>query len=191
MLNVLVLSVLSLVPQQTAGGVPDARLSRVGVQEKPQQPPVSAPLPTPSDAATTPYSYNPEGRRDPFVSLLGRGNDPRQSATKVPGVPGLLISEVTVKGIVRDRSGFLAMVQSSDNKTYIVRPGDKLFDGTVKSIMQDSVVFSQDVSDPLSLVKQREVLKRVRATETPAAAASERRESSRRERRSGPTSTNR
>ena len=66
---------------------------------------------------------------------------------------------------MRDRSGFIAMIQAPDNKTYIVRAGDKLMDGTVKSITQDSVIFSQDVNDPLSLVKQREVPKPVRATE--------------------------
>ena len=149
--NVLVLSVVALLPQQAA--------------EKPQQSSAPAAQPAQNSTASTPYAYNSEGRRDPFVSLLGRGNDPRQTAAKLPGVPGLLISEVTVKGVVRDRSGFLGMLQSSDNKTYIVRPGDKLFDGTVKSITPEGVVFSQDVSDPLSLVKQREIVKRVRATE--------------------------
>jgi Tfp pilus assembly protein PilP len=115
--------------------------------------------------ATPAASYNPEGRRDPFVSLLGRGQDPRKAGERAAGVPGLLISEVTVKGIVRDRAGFIAMIQGPDNKTYIVRAGDKLMDGAVKSINQDGVIFSQDVKDPLSLVKQREVPKRVRATE--------------------------
>jgi Tfp pilus assembly protein PilP len=127
----------------------------------------AAQTPTPEKPAEQPAApgYNPEGRRDPFVSLLGRGQDPHKTGERAPGVPGLLISEVTVKGIVRDRSGFIAMIQASDNKTYIVRAGDKLMDGAVKTITQDGVIFSQDVNDPLSLVKQREVSKRVRGTE--------------------------
>ena len=48
---------------------------------------------------------------------------------------------------------------------YTVRAGDNLMDGSVKSINQDTVIFSQDVSDPLSLVKQREVAKPVRQAE--------------------------
>jgi Tfp pilus assembly protein PilP len=148
-----------------------------GAQAKPGQTPApapaapaaaaAAPSPTPEKPPEQPGmpSYNPEGRRDPFVSLLGRGQDPHKTGERAPGVPGLLISEVTVKGTVRDRSGFIAMIQAPDNKTYIVRAGDKLADGTVKSITQDGVIFSQDVNDPLSLVKQREVPKRVRATE--------------------------
>jgi type IV pilus assembly protein PilP len=125
------------------------------------QPP-APPIEKPSDAG---WSYDPEGRRDPFLSLLGRGNDPRVGASRPAGVAGLLIADVTVKGILRDKSGFVAMIQSPDSKTFIVRPGDRLFDGSVKSILSDKVIFSQDVNDPLSLVKQREIPKAVRASE--------------------------
>jgi len=38
-------------------------------------------------------------------------------------------------------------------------------DGSVKAITHEQVVFSQDVNDPLSLVKQREVAKPVRPAE--------------------------
>jgi Tfp pilus assembly protein PilP len=77
-------------------------------------------------------------------------------------VPGLLINEVSVKGIVRNSSGFVALIQGPDNKSYVVKAGDRLMDGTVKSIVQDAVVFSQDVNDPLSLVKQKEIRKTLR-----------------------------
>ena len=136
-------------------------------QSKGQPPAVEAqsqPAPAPAPAG---FTYDPQGRRDPFVSLLLRGNDPRATANRPPGLPGVLIGELTVKGIVRDRSGFIAMVQAPDNKTYIVRPGEKLMDGSVKSITSDTVVFSQDVSDPLSPVKQREIRKSVRAMDQP------------------------
>jgi len=121
----------------------------------------------PAPMAPSGFTYDPQGRRDPFVSLLLRGNDPRSMVNRPPGLPGVLIGELTVKGIVRDRSGFIAMVQAPDNKTYIVRPGEKLMDGSVKSITADTVVFSQDVSDPLSPVKQREIRKSVRAMDQP------------------------
>jgi Tfp pilus assembly protein PilP len=135
------------------------------------QAPPAAPTPaavqTPAAESEPPtaYSYDPEGRRDPFVSLVGRGTDPKRTGERAPGIPGLLVSEVTVKGTMRGRSGYIAMIQASDNKTYIVRAGDRLMDGTVKAVTEDGVVFSQDVNDPLSLVKQREVAKRVRAGE--------------------------
>ena len=112
------------------------------------------------------YSYDPGGRRDPFVSLLRRGGDSRVSGNRPAGVPGLMIGEITVKGIVKDRSGFIAMIQGPDNKqTFMIRTGEKLMDGSVKAITADGVVFSQDVNDPLSLVKQKEIRKTVRSSE--------------------------
>ena len=83
------------------------------------------PLPTIDPA----YVYEPAGRRDPFISLVGRGESTAAPAVRPPGLSGLLIGEITVKGVVRDRQGFIAMVQAPDNKTYAVRVGDKLLDG--------------------------------------------------------------
>ena len=125
------------------------------------QPTATVP-PPPAQAA---YVYQVEGRRDPFVSLIGRGADGKSGDARLTGLPGLQISEVMLKGILKDRSGFFALLQGPDNKTYQVRSGDKLLDGSVKSINGEAVIFSQDVNDPLSVVKQREITKRLRSTE--------------------------
>jgi hypothetical protein len=82
-----------------------------------------------------------------------------------PGLAGLGIAEVTLRGTVKSRDGFVAVLQGSDQKTYIVRPGDRLFDGTVRTITQNDMVLLQEVNDPLSLEKQREVRKVLRQTE--------------------------
>lgn len=108
------------------------------------------------------YTYDPAGRRDPFVSLLGRGETVSPSANRPGGLPGVLINEVSVKGVFKSDNGFIALLQTPDGKTYIVHAGEKMLDGSVKAISQDAVVFSQDVNDPLSLVKQREVRKSIR-----------------------------
>jgi Tfp pilus assembly protein PilP len=119
----------------------------------------------PPPVEPAPYTYDPQARRDPFVSLLARGSDPRGASTRAAGLPGVLIAEASVKGIVRDRSGFIAMIQGTGTKTFIVRAGEKLMDGSVKAIAADSVVFLQDVNDPLSMVKQKEVRKPVRSAD--------------------------
>ena len=131
----------------------------------PVTPPAVGRTAQPPVLAQPAYSYQPDGRRDPFVSLLGRGSDPASGATRPVGLPGLLIDELSIKGIISDRSGFVAMIQGPDNKTYMVHSGEKLMDGSVKSVTGDSVVFSQDVSDPLSTVKQRERVKKLRSNE--------------------------
>ena len=136
----------------------------------PAQPPTAAPPPPPSpNSALEPrgYDYEAEGRRDPFVSLVRRGAEVPGSATgtRPPGVAGLAVSEVSLRGTVKGRDGFVAMLQGADNKTYLVRPGDRLLDGTIRSITADAVVILQRVNDPLSLETEREVRKVLRETE--------------------------
>jgi Tfp pilus assembly protein PilP len=112
------------------------------------------------------FTYNPEGRRDPFVSLAGRGADTGADGGSRPaGLAGLATEELTLRGTLRSRDGFVAMLQGADQKTYIVRPGDKLFDATVSSISQNDLVILQQVNDPLSLETQREVRKGLRQVE--------------------------
>ena len=130
----------------------------------PAQPPAAGQQPPPPPAQPA-YVYQLEGRRDPFVSLLGRGMDPQGGGARPAGLPGMLIAEVSLKGVLKDRTGFFALLQGPDNKTYQVRAGEKLLDGSVKSINGDAVIFSQDVTDPLSVVKQREIIKKMRTTE--------------------------
>ena len=111
------------------------------------------------------FTYNPEGRRDPFVSLLLRGTDNRNAGTKIAGLGGLGTSEVSLRGTVASQGAFVGILQGVDAKNYIVRVGDKLSDGTIRSITADSMVILQQVNDPLSLEKQREVRKLLRQTE--------------------------
>lgn len=129
--------------------------------EKPASSSVQKPEPAPAPA----FTYDPAGRRDPFISLVGRGTVHDPSAVRPPGLAGMLINEVSLKGIMKERSGFIAFVQGPDKKTYTVRQGERLLDGSIKSITQDTVVFSQDVNDPLSLVKEKEVRKKLRSGE--------------------------
>jgi Tfp pilus assembly protein PilP len=123
----------------------------------------------PTNAVVEPpaFTYDPEGRRDPFLSLVRRGVDPRSEgqATRPSGLAGLSVAEVTLRGTVRSREGFVAIFQGADRRAYIVRPGDKLFDGTVHAVTQNDVMILQQVNDPLSLEKQREVRKMLRQPE--------------------------
>jgi Tfp pilus assembly protein PilP len=113
------------------------------------------------------YTYNPQGRRDPFISLVRRGADAAGSApaTRPPGLPGLATSEVSLRGIIKGRDGFVAMLQGVDNKTYLARVGDRLLDGTIRTITADALIVLQRVNDPLSLDAEREVRKVLRQTE--------------------------
>ena len=121
-----------------------------------------APPPAPPD----PYSYNPDGRRDPFLSLLGAGADRGgPQAKRGDGVAAMTVAEISVRGILQSRGMLIAMVQGPDNKTYMLRQGDRLADGAVQAVTAEGLVIMQEVNDPLSLVKQRMVRKPLRSLE--------------------------
>lgn len=111
------------------------------------------------------YTYQPEGRRDPFVSLLGSGVEPPAASRRGEGPAGMAVGDITVRGVVQSNGAMVAMIQGPDKKTYLVRQGDKLLDGTIKAINQQGLIISQEVNDPLSIVKQRDVRKLLRSLE--------------------------
>jgi type IV pilus assembly protein PilP len=153
-----------------------ASYAQAGAAAPPSNPPAQAPAanqPTPEAPAApsalqpSGYTYNPEGRRDPFVSLVRRGAESPGTApaARPAGLAGLTAGEVSLRGTLKGRDGFVAMLQGADNKTYLVRAGDRLLDGTIRTITPDAVVILQRVSDPLSVETEREVRKVLRQTE--------------------------
>ena len=147
----------------------------VNAQAPPKPAPAPAPVkPAPAPAAQSPaatppqqeaYTYRAEGRRDPFLNLLGSGTEGRSTSRKGEGPGGMTVAEISVRGIMQSRGALVAMIQGPDNKTYIVHQGDKLLDGTIKTITPQGLVIVQEVNDPLSLIKQREVRKLLRSLE--------------------------
>jgi len=143
-----------------------------------------APAAAPGDALERPpldlevdtggFTYNSQGRRDPFVSLQRPVAADRGPKTRKPGMEGFLIQEVALKGIVRTTGGgmgiaadpgFIATFLGADGKSYFVRSGQRLYDGVITAVDATSVTFRQDVTDPLSPVKSREVRKSLYASE--------------------------
>ena len=114
------------------------------------------------------FTYNPEGRRDPFVNLLQRGSGidtPSNSGSRPAGLKGLAAGEVTLKGTMASQGSYVGILQGADARTYVVHQGERLLDGTVRSITADALVILQQVNDPLSKETQREVRKVLRQTE--------------------------
>lgn len=129
----------------------------------------AAPVAAPSDNLPAPppdFSYAAAGRRDPFMTLTRGVTTIKDTPGSRPaGAAGILVDELTVNGIVLANGNYVAMVSGATKQTVSVRPGTRLFDGTVQSITPRAVVILQQVSDPLSLQKQREVRKLLRTQE--------------------------
>jgi hypothetical protein len=110
------------------------------------------------------YSYDPGARRDPFRSLAERRQGPQNDVEeeRPEGPAGLLIDEITVEGVFVLPDGPVAQIQSIGQETsFLLRPGDQLWDGDVVSIGLDEVVFKQSVNDPTALKPFREVVKKM------------------------------
>jgi Tfp pilus assembly protein PilP len=135
-------------PQQSTAPAPDPQSTiEQNLQEILEEP-----------ATTDTYRYDPQGRRDPFRSLIGPS--PKISRENAPpGPPGFMIDEIDLQGVFQTRSGLVAMVRGPDNNGYSLRVGDKVYDGEVIRITPSSIVFRQEVNDPTRIERFREVVK--------------------------------
>lgn len=125
----------------------------------------AAPAPAPATPPPLePYTYDPEGRRDPFVSLVARGAEPTPGS-KTSGLAGMTTAELMLRGVMQSRGAYVALVSGPDGKTYRAHVNDRLLDGVIRSVTPQGIVVMQEVNDPLSLVKQREVRKGLRTAE--------------------------
>ena len=109
------------------------------------------------------YAYDPAGRRDPFRSLLVRAEN-RAGGPRPPGIAGIGIDDVTVQGIWKTRSGYVAQIRGTDNKSYLLRAGDLLYDGEVTRVGPNEVSFRQNLNDPQSVKPFRDITKQLNAT---------------------------
>ena len=136
-------------PQQEAQPAPEG-----------QAPPeTAAPVPEGIEITEgTGFRYEARGRRDPFVSLA-LGIDVLSPDMRPPGLAGMLIQEVSLRGIVKTVDGYIAMIQGTDNKSYFARQGERLYDGNIQSIDDAGVVFRQEINDPLRIEKFQQVEK--------------------------------
>ena len=131
---------------------------------KKSAPAVSADATAPSSTPEG-YTYTPDGRRDPFLSLISTGTDTRVAGKRIEGPSGFSVGEISVRGVLQSRAALVAMIQGADNKTYVIHQGDKFADGVVKSVTPQGLVVMQNITDPLSTQKQREVRKLLRSLE--------------------------
>lgn len=121
----------------------------------------AAPAPPPDEEEGRAYVYDPAGRRDPFKSLLVRERS--RGGERPPGVPGLSVDELELQGLWKTRSGWIAQVRGADNRSYLLRKGDLLFDGEVLDVRTNELTLRQNVNDPQSVKPFRDVTKRLNA----------------------------
>jgi hypothetical protein len=140
---------------------PTAKPAAKGAAKTPAKRAVEA-VEKPATPGTPPAATESEvkqARRDPFESLIGRQN--KGTPNLPPGKLGLQVSTLRLDGIVRAPNGMIAVVSNPQARTYFLREGDRLYDGSVEKISMDGVSFHEEGKDAFGKPVERQVNKRI------------------------------
>jgi Tfp pilus assembly protein PilP len=111
--------------------------------------------------------YKSANRRDPFLAPakpkssvktdeeISRGLPP-------PGIAGTNVEQTILEGISIRDDRKTAIVRGRDNRTYFLREGDRLFDGYLKTIQEDSITLTRETLMRSGKKLTQEVTKRLR-----------------------------
>lgn len=119
---------------------------------------------------TETYSYSPQGRRDPFLSIIEASKKERESEKKKKSLrPSEMydVAEVKVIAIARDKTMAYAMVQLPDKKYFTVKEGMTLglYNGKVIRIDAGSVVVREYLKDYKGEIQPKDTILRLRKEE--------------------------
>jgi len=116
------------------------------------------------------YSYSPQGRKDPFLSIIEASKKEKESEKKKKSVrPSEMydVSEIKVIAIARDKNRAYAMVQLPDKKYFTVKEGMTLglYNGKIFRIDSGSVVVREFLKDYKGEVQPKDTILRLRKEE--------------------------
>ena len=124
-------------------------------QETATTPPAST---APGLTVQTGFTYNPEGRRDPFKDLMA-GRDMREKTAV--GEPQIFIDDLVLYGIVKNKNVYTALIGMPQGFPVFAKVGDKFADGFVLSINDTQVVLRKTHERGIPLVRPRDVIKEI------------------------------
>ncbi|MBS3818502.1 hypothetical protein KGY73_03245 [bacterium] len=114
---------------------------------------------SPEKLKKTAYSYQSQGRRDPFRNLLA-GKEVKET-DKAQGIPQISIDEVVLIGIVKAKGRYTAIISSPQEFPYYIHEGDKFSNGFVLSIEKNKVIFRKTKERGIPLLKPKDIVKEI------------------------------
>ena len=112
--------------------------------------------------------YRSGNRRDPFINPLLVKKKDKQEDEEIsrglppPGIAGTYIAQAMLQGIAIRDTGKVAVFRGADSRAYFLRKGDKLFDGYLKDINDDSVTLVRETKLRSGKILTQDVTKRLR-----------------------------
>lgn len=118
------------------------------------------------------YVYLPEGRRDPFQTLLrdatGGEAGKKSDEINLPPLQRVTVAELTVIGIVWGGFGYTAMLRTPDGRGYTVQRGTRIGNnnGIVSAITEKAVIVEERFTDIFGKKQVREYAKPLHVKES-------------------------
>ena len=105
-------------------------------------------------------SYDPSGRRDPFLPMIQLGQQVEQDAS-LPPLQRVGLTELSLIGVLWGNYGYTAMVQTPDGKGYSIRRGTRIGpnNGVVSSITERGIIVQERFTDVYGNKQEREYVK--------------------------------
>lgn len=124
---------------------------------------VEAPVGPARPARRASVRYRARGRRDPFGRPRAAASAPPGATAVVrpPGLKGQRVSDLRLVGLVQAGGEFTALATGLQDRTFLLKEGDRLFDGQVLEILGDRVVFSHRLESGAGGKRVLRVVKRL------------------------------
>lgn len=116
------------------------------------------------------YSYDPKGRRDPFLSIIEASKKEREVEKKKKSLKpseAYDVPDIKVIAIAMDKNRYYAMIQLPDKKYFTIREGMSLglYGGKVIKIDAGSVVVREYLKDYKGEMQPKDTILRLRREE--------------------------
>jgi hypothetical protein len=79
-----------------------------------------------------------------------------------PGIAGAIIAQAALEGISISKDRRIAIIHGPDSRSYFLKEGDRLFDGYLKSILDDSIIFVRETKMRSGKILTQDITKRLR-----------------------------
>jgi Tfp pilus assembly protein PilN/Tfp pilus assembly protein PilP len=119
--------------------------------------------PKPDEEEVEGFVYKPAGRRDPFLNILGGGDEDRQR--RIQGIAGLEIDQLELEGIIFRAGKYIALFKGPDGKPWDTQVGQNVYDGQITKISANSVTFKKIMPIVVGGKKETTVIKYLKPEE--------------------------
>lgn len=127
----------------------------VAVQEQQQQT-----VEKTDETQTKFYTYDRQGRRDPFLSLVKKEKKEAKRRPNAPPIESFSVAEIKLLAIASDKDESYAVVLLPNKKSYTIRKGMALGleGGKVEEISEEKVIIREFVKDFKGNIKPKDTV---------------------------------